>query len=417
MHTLTVTLKQHTPLIHFQHNQTGATLRASEVKPKLDKFIVQKEFNDDFSKCRSFLSGYDAQKPDSLYEKFNDRFRALNYKLRIKAEGQGRHFIIASYLNQDKEASARSARKDAEIISKTPYFAQEKEYRYEQWNELSKEGILHDKIAMTFTCGNMAILELIAKHIQVFFARYNFGTRQSKGFGSFSVCGISSSYQAKYSIRNYDDLMKESFAFVYKNKRPKSQLKDIFSCINEDYKLIKSGNSRTKEKSLLMRYYYDRRIRWEKRFIKQKYGELNLRYMLKGSAGRAVDRDPAGTNYKFIRALLGLPGTYEFMLHNPPRSNSKMIVKVTSPGNEIERYQSPITIKVYNGIIYIAGNEANRKIMEKNFTLLCSIENTKEVKDRRLGNIQTPNDFSLSEFMRYAMSQGQFRNNYQALKQ
>ena len=36
MKTLKVTLKQHTPLIHFQHEQYGATLRASEVKPKLD---------------------------------------------------------------------------------------------------------------------------------------------------------------------------------------------------------------------------------------------------------------------------------------------------------------------------------------------------------------------------------------------
>ena len=42
MKTLTVTLKQHTPLIHFQHDQYGATLRASEVKPKLDKFILTK---------------------------------------------------------------------------------------------------------------------------------------------------------------------------------------------------------------------------------------------------------------------------------------------------------------------------------------------------------------------------------------
>ena len=40
MHTLKVTLKQHTPLIHFQHDQEGATLRASEVKPKLDRFIL-----------------------------------------------------------------------------------------------------------------------------------------------------------------------------------------------------------------------------------------------------------------------------------------------------------------------------------------------------------------------------------------
>lgn len=36
---ITFTLKQHTPIIHFQHDQEGATLRASEVKPKLDRFL------------------------------------------------------------------------------------------------------------------------------------------------------------------------------------------------------------------------------------------------------------------------------------------------------------------------------------------------------------------------------------------
>ena len=36
------TLRQHTPIIHFQHHQDGATLRASEVKPKLDKFLIEK---------------------------------------------------------------------------------------------------------------------------------------------------------------------------------------------------------------------------------------------------------------------------------------------------------------------------------------------------------------------------------------
>ena len=40
MYRLQVKLKQHTPLIHFQWNQKGATLRASELKPKLDKFIM-----------------------------------------------------------------------------------------------------------------------------------------------------------------------------------------------------------------------------------------------------------------------------------------------------------------------------------------------------------------------------------------
>ena len=42
MYKLEFTLKQHTPIIHFQHDQDGATLRASEVKPKLDRFIYSK---------------------------------------------------------------------------------------------------------------------------------------------------------------------------------------------------------------------------------------------------------------------------------------------------------------------------------------------------------------------------------------
>ena len=38
-----IKLKQQTPLIHFQHDQEGATLRATEVKAKLDKFILLKK--------------------------------------------------------------------------------------------------------------------------------------------------------------------------------------------------------------------------------------------------------------------------------------------------------------------------------------------------------------------------------------
>lgn len=41
MYRLEFTLKQHTPIIHFQHDQYGATLRASEVKPKLDIGLIE----------------------------------------------------------------------------------------------------------------------------------------------------------------------------------------------------------------------------------------------------------------------------------------------------------------------------------------------------------------------------------------
>ena len=33
-------LKQQTPLLHFQPDEPGACLRGTEVKPKLDKFII-----------------------------------------------------------------------------------------------------------------------------------------------------------------------------------------------------------------------------------------------------------------------------------------------------------------------------------------------------------------------------------------
>lgn len=37
-----IILNQQSPILHFQHQQQGATLRASEVKPKLDRFIKEK---------------------------------------------------------------------------------------------------------------------------------------------------------------------------------------------------------------------------------------------------------------------------------------------------------------------------------------------------------------------------------------
>ena len=78
MHTLTVELEQHTPLIHFQHDQYGATLRASEVKPKLDKFILTKLGEGDYdtgkniAKDRGWLVG-------------KGEHPALNYKIKIEA--------------------------------------------------------------------------------------------------------------------------------------------------------------------------------------------------------------------------------------------------------------------------------------------------------------------------------------------
>ena len=60
-----------TPMIHFQFEQNGATLRATEVKPKLDAFLTEK----------AKQIGVD------ISQWLIHDTKALNYKMRIIAEG------------------------------------------------------------------------------------------------------------------------------------------------------------------------------------------------------------------------------------------------------------------------------------------------------------------------------------------
>ena len=76
MRKLTVILRQHTPLIHFQHYQDNATLRASEVKPQLDRFLLTQLGDGDYetgierARIKEWLIG-DGNHP------------ALNYQMKI----------------------------------------------------------------------------------------------------------------------------------------------------------------------------------------------------------------------------------------------------------------------------------------------------------------------------------------------
>ena len=78
MNRLEIKLKQHTPLIHFQHDQEGATLRASEVKPKLDRFVLTRlgQGNYQVGIAQAKTNGWLIGKGDHP---------ALDYKMRIEA--------------------------------------------------------------------------------------------------------------------------------------------------------------------------------------------------------------------------------------------------------------------------------------------------------------------------------------------
>ena len=87
-----VKLRQLTPLIHFQAEQPQATLRATEVKPKLDRFLLWYLAPERFS---GILSGKDEKKlllEIARSKKWllpmvqGDGSAALNYKMQISAD-------------------------------------------------------------------------------------------------------------------------------------------------------------------------------------------------------------------------------------------------------------------------------------------------------------------------------------------
>lgn len=132
------TLQASSPLIHFQHSEPGATLRATEAKPKLDRFLNRKAKNE----IKDLWKIGDTD--------------ALNYKMRI--ESQTAEVVDIGY--------------------KTDY--------PNYYGDKTKKGVISDSVLVVI-CFIPELLALIDKYIAEFFATTNFGTMSGKGFGSFFV--------------------------------------------------------------------------------------------------------------------------------------------------------------------------------------------------------------------------------------
>lgn len=446
MRKLKIKLKQHTPLIHFQYDQEGATLRASEVKPKLDRYILSKlgekyynEISDDeFDEVVSIFEKKETKKKfDEIGIKAQEfevgiyvarkkkwivstNGNALNYKMRIQTDNSSSRtdFMLASFINYN--TIQRLQDRGIKPISNSPFFAQEKENRdiinsdspvYE-WNKIGKKGVLENgTIHVTLLCINKDIerelFDFLSTFIQSFFISTNFGTRQSKGFGSFTVNYIE--YEGKQiQLASNEFLLKKNFLFVYKNNREYrgkeyNRLSKIFSTINDDYKLLKSGRRGTDyNRSKVMLYADDDNKKWEKRLIKRKFNAIPKNpYSLK-SEHNNQPKYKKDEEYLYYRALLGLAEQFEFLLYNPPARNSKMVVKVSPNSSEIQRYQSPLLFKVIDNSIYIVGNEVCSDMLGKTFNFHISIQkDTNHIKDDF--PIKTPSTFNLKDFMCFAM--------------
>lgn len=358
-------------MIHFQARESGATLRMTELKPKLDRFLIAYHFKGKFDEYKQFLQGYHPEK---------------EREAEAKAKG--------SYAKSIQHAFAYSAN----VVSKKGKFSLPKYYHGSLYfgnmgnkPENHKENIecvwTDEKLQLNFRSLTPELLTIISDNICNFFAVNNFGTRQNKGFGSFYLDPDDPAFVPGLAVLKR---MKPQFIYwKYEKEYPSSKalLQTAFNDIYHVYILMKSGfnfpdhqrHSRSERgpnalyiKSHLFKYI-DRQMSGtlgsEKKLIKESLFRYGLR------------KPKDNTQKRYIRAVLGLAGYFEY------RDARWGTVHVN--GGDIERFKSPITFKVIDKTVFAIPEDAS-PILGKTIALE---EGGKSVP------IQTPSTFDPGKFM------------------
>lgn len=346
MRVSTYQLKQQTPMIHFQSDEEGATLRASEVKPKLDKFLLEQ------------LGGVDTVRKENPDWFVSEDHPALNYKLRFAAKGNleiedpHKKLYFGNMGINEEEGNKR----------KTVYY--------------------QDRISMNIICFDGKLQTEIHHFLPYFFVLHAFGTRNGKGFGCFSLENV------PLDINVLKDCcpLKTFYSILYKQKKlsAESFLNDIWIISS----MMKSGFNFTflsncphdYYKGHIFRYFIDKGIGGDKAFIKQKV--LINRH---DQDARSEEKVSYNDKFRFVRAMLGLPGSYKF---NPPIKTTKTTrrgeVIITSAN--IERFQSPVQYRVQNNQLFIIPQHIPKEMLMATFYFQGQ-------------KIHTPEEFDLIDFL------------------
>lgn len=358
---LIIQLEAQSPMIHFQGSQTGATLRATEVKPKLDRFLCQKYQ----------IGGKKIPDKWKLKVEGNENI-ALNYKMTL----------------EDSEATWIKDPKDRNSRKQYPIFY------------AGSADILWTNPKLTIFCKDSELLDLIQASIAEFFCVTNFGTMQNKGFGSFLVEREFKDNLSQEDIEKVAKYFKDHIAGseVYYMKGLDSWQKNpkkimTFNWIKNFHRLLKSGdNPRHGQyiKSYLFQYMFTKNIENEKAVLKSMGiapSVINKEGVVQSTHGLTEGRE------RFTRALLGLPGAYSFLEKpNNFRDRVKISIRQNGDEKEIERMASPLFYKIIKDVLFICPFKIPDAIFDKDFLF---------IRDASRCTIKTPStmEFDLAMFM------------------
>ena len=442
---LTFTLRQHTPLIHFQRDQAEASLRPTELKPKLDNFIFQhllkdKEHDKELPPSVAFKKyvqeHQSAEWATWLVASGHAEHAALDYKLSIEPVAV-QHFNIGTSLYKDGQIQWSNqfptffANMNQDIPSEEKRF-----FSYTDQPLRCKLKCLNVKLMAYFRATENGATRL-QNLLHDFFMRHNFGMRQSKGFGCFTL--------ETYSERPVTlDIGRYEFVFrltqnaagksrnevnVYADTAQKRELHSnwyhLFERIDLFYRTLRSGiNIPSRHnpfyfKSLLFHWAKNQPTpqQWDKKTIRL--------YLFGGGNGQRAhaeyDRihhdDPNGTfnwspptntpspETKYMyRDLLGLASEQEW-----GKYGATVKKKVTKGDDELKRFKSPILFKPilsageWAVVIWCSEIPAAYLGATVEVTAEGSKGNRANDRDGSI-SLENPTAFSVADYLRYAIA-------------
>lgn len=361
-------LVQHTPLIHFQHSEPHACLRATEVKPKLDRFLIEQlekdaRFGD--GRWKKWFVGDGSQQSFDYMMRITPNSEQVE---RTQSIENGIERAIARAEHRSPNASLHEIHKNYFGNMASGNNIQD---TVQAIQETFKESLFYkDGLTLTIRCFIPELLTLIDEHIRGFFMMHNFGTRQRKGFGSFTV-----DISTKPNEPKGFDLVRKYCPNAYYCKLDDNVSADaLLDAVWVISAFLRSGFNRGEGnyvRGFVFRYFQREKnpLANDKAFVKQ-----NVLRNVYNEATRGEHLHPYGNNvrYRYVRGLLGTNENSRFC--RAPRGETREDRTVHNiyihSAEGVERFPSPLLFKPIGKFVFILPQKMPDEIFGSEFYIL-----------------------------------------------
>lgn len=410
MKKIVVQLVQDTPMWHFQGAFDDCCLRATEVKPKLDRFLLAK-----LDKGKLSVNGCALTSRDDVPSTWwaNEDKAAFNYKMRISAES--RSIIESQVPDLDRRTGQQKTDRNGKPVFRNLYPIYFARVGADETGDM--ELVKMSGIRVELIVSDDRLAECIEPIIPAFFASHSFGARQDKGFGCFRVSGAGST--GKLSGASY-------YFIVPACNNSEDKYQSLFQHINYFHKVIRSGvNERgCYVKSMMYHYAKDKGDDWDKPVIRTAFnfknvlyrficGDVHIDELYDMDRRKVTNRDGSikpvrnslSDEYKRNRELMGKKNLYRDALGLSTSQDwisYGNIVKTSLHGNENEevRFKSPVDyrpVPTTDGgfIVYIIIHELPDELRQARFDISC------DKSRERLEEMKISDAISISDYFEF----------------